>query len=552
MAPKTVAELVDEARRGSGDARDELVRRHYREIALVAVAITNDPTEAEDLSQEAFIRAFRNLDLLVDPDRFAPWLRRIVVGVSIDWLRSFRPNLYRGWDGSDEVAASSGPSPLDRLLHAEMAERVAAALNALPPRYRVPVRLYHLDGLSHAKIAAALDVPVGTVRSLVARARRKLAPLLAAYAPDRSRTIDEVFEERAVSERAPTRFLHVANGTCTTRIIEAAGIPGARSIWADPLYEGPVPGGVSDEELLETRRRFHAGAEAALDPVNDMRRWRSVVAAHEAYDELVLWYEHDLFDQLNLVHLLSWLRGRLPAGTAVSLVCINAFRALHSQAVPIDPDWGPRVVVDTPDPRDPTLFPPGVPLTPPNNPAARQPGQQDLRQGNGPGGPDELNFQFVLRTGYNFTIFFNNSVGAMKEGIGSNWLNGTPADGKRILDLLRSLPNTDLNFATLSSGNTDENGWRDSVYWAEALRPKIMTTGHAPIGAALQYYSGFLDQLKLMEQPRNAWPGFPRSLWPIVRNHTDPTDILKPEVYSTGDPAWSNPQKAPRIAQFCS
>ena len=89
---KTVAELVDAARRGSAEARDELVRRHYREIALVAVAITNDPTEAEDLSQEAFIRAFRNLDLLVDPDRFAAWLRRIVVGVSIDWQRSFRPS----------------------------------------------------------------------------------------------------------------------------------------------------------------------------------------------------------------------------------------------------------------------------------------------------------------------------------------------------------------------------------------------------------------------------------------------------------------------------
>ena len=53
----------------------------------------NDPTEAEDLSQEAFIRAFRNLDLLVDPSRFAAWLRRIVIGVSIDWLRSFRPEL---------------------------------------------------------------------------------------------------------------------------------------------------------------------------------------------------------------------------------------------------------------------------------------------------------------------------------------------------------------------------------------------------------------------------------------------------------------------------
>jgi RNA polymerase sigma factor (sigma-70 family) len=325
MVTKTVGELVADARRGSADARDELVRRHYREIALVAVAITNDPAEAEDLSQEAFIRAFRNLDLLVDPNRFAPWLRRIVVGVSIDWLRSFRPNLFRGWDGSDDVAIGTGPSPFDRVLQAEMAERVAAALNALPPRYRVPVRLYHLDGLSHAKIAASLDVPVATVRSLVARARRKLAPLLAAYAPGDADTTGEVFEEQAVAEAMPTRFLHVANGTCTTSIIEAAGIPGARSIWADPLYEGPVPGGGTDEEVLEARRRFHAGAAAALDPVNDMRRWRSVIEAHDAYDELVLWYEHDLFDQLNLIQLLSWVRSRLPSDKRVSLVSINAF-----------------------------------------------------------------------------------------------------------------------------------------------------------------------------------------------------------------------------------
>ena len=70
-----------------------------------------------------------------------------------------------------------------------------------------------------------------------------------------------------------------------------------------------------------------------------------------------------------------------------------------------------------------------------------------------------------------------------------------------------------------------------------------MTTGHAPVGAALQYYSGFVDQLKLMEQPKNAWPGFPRAQWPIIRNHTDPTDVLKPEVYSTGDPAWFSPDE---------
>ena len=231
-------------------------------------------------------------------------------------------------------------------------------------------------------------------------------------------------------------------------------------------------------------------------------------------------------------------------------VCINAYRALHSVAVPVDPDWGEIVVVDTPDPNDAKWFPPGVPLTPTN---PRQPGQQDLRQGNGPGGPDQINYQFVVRAGTNFTLSANASVGAMKEGLGSNWPNGKPEDGKRILDLIRRMPPTDLAFSTVSSGNTDQNGWRDHVYWAEALRPKIMTTGHAPVGAAMQYYSGFLNQLKLMEFPRAEWPGFPREQWPAVRNHTDPTDILKPEVYEIDDPAWQDPKKENKRAmrEFC-
>src|SRR5690349_17055884 len=96
------------------------------------------------------------------------------------------------------------------------------------------------------------------------------------------------------------RILHVANGTCTTRLIEAAGVPGAVSIWADPLYEGPVPGGLNDAELIEVRARHLAGVAglthdnaqplASIDPVNDLRRWRAVIDRHEAYDELILWF----------------------------------------------------------------------------------------------------------------------------------------------------------------------------------------------------------------------------------------------------------------------
>jgi hypothetical protein len=135
---------------------------------------------------------------------------------------------------------------------------------------------------------------------------------------------------------AQTRFLHVANGTCTTRLIEAAGIPGQSSIWADPLHDGPVPGGLTDEQLLDVRIRHHTeglvatfatwrGSHPSLDPVNDMRQWRATIERHDSYDELILWFEHDLFDQLNLIQLLAWIRERVPAVKPVSLVCIGSF-----------------------------------------------------------------------------------------------------------------------------------------------------------------------------------------------------------------------------------
>lgn len=126
---------------------------------------------------------------------------------------------------------------------------------------------------------------------------------------------------------AKTPFLHVANGTCTTSLIEAAAIPGARSIWADPLYEGPVPANLGDDELLQLRARFLAEPmeSSRADIVNGLREWRTVIDDHRAYSELVLWFEHDLFDQLNLIQILSWIRTRRPTPRVVSLVSVGSF-----------------------------------------------------------------------------------------------------------------------------------------------------------------------------------------------------------------------------------
>ena len=111
--------------------------------------------------------------------------------------------------------------------------------------------------------------------------------------------------------------------------IHEAGIPGSTSIWADPLHEGPVPGQLTDEELLDVRARYLAsGADSDGDPaetIAELRRWREVIDDHESYDELVLWYEHDLFDQLNLIQLLSRIGRAHPVPGPVSLVCVGSF-----------------------------------------------------------------------------------------------------------------------------------------------------------------------------------------------------------------------------------
>ncbi len=172
---RTDAELVEMARQGDAGARDELVRLYQRQTALLAAALVGDLAEGEDLGQEAFVRAFGNLDLLVNPSRFGPWLRRIAFGASIDWLRSFRPDLYRG--SEEEVAPVRDPGPS-----------------------------------RHVKVAERLGLPVGTVRSLVTRARQKLAPLLADHAPEALSHVDELFQEQKMPDSPTRRFLHVANG----------------------------------------------------------------------------------------------------------------------------------------------------------------------------------------------------------------------------------------------------------------------------------------------------------------------------------------------------
>lgn len=122
-------------------------------------------------------------------------------------------------------------------------------------------------------------------------------------------------------------MLHITNGDSTLEQIRLAGIDGELCAWRDALHEGPVPAGLSLEALREGRSRYIAAQgwgnqETVLD---DFARRDEMLEAFRTHDEVVLWFECDLYDQLQLIQILDWLHGRDHANTRVSLVCVQDY-----------------------------------------------------------------------------------------------------------------------------------------------------------------------------------------------------------------------------------
>ncbi|HEY0602739.1 MAG TPA: hypothetical protein VGD58_07500 [Herpetosiphonaceae bacterium] len=126
-------------------------------------------------------------------------------------------------------------------------------------------------------------------------------------------------------------MLHITNGDTTVTRLEVAQIPGQIVAWKDVLHEGPVPAERSLEELREIRARYIAGRgwAAYIDVLADFTQRDAALAGFRAHDEVVLWFEHDLYDQLQLIQLLDWFSGQELGQTSLSLICIGEFAGVE-------------------------------------------------------------------------------------------------------------------------------------------------------------------------------------------------------------------------------
>ena len=170
LSRRTDAALVRAAQRGSGEAVDELFRRHWPAAHRAAWLVVHDAAAAEDIAQEAFLSALRALDRFDRRRPLGPWLHRIVVNRAIDWsrARALRP----------ETAADALPESGATDATPDIGEDIVSALADLGPEHRAVVVLRHLLGYTPGEIAAMLDLPRGTVNSRLRRALDTLAVAL--------------------------------------------------------------------------------------------------------------------------------------------------------------------------------------------------------------------------------------------------------------------------------------------------------------------------------------------------------------------------------------
>src|SRR5262249_12051353 len=260
-------------------------------------------------------------------------------------------------------------------------------------------------------------------------------------------------------------------------------------------------------------------------------------------------------------------RGSIPGSEIVNIhqldpvACIVAFKHIHSGTVPTDPNFPFIPVNPDSDPRENSLYPRLVSLTPPTS-GTPVPGQMNLTTtGFGtipgsPGGPISLFYQFILRDDNNFTFIWHNTTGPLKEGAGSDPGLPSPAIGAKLFGIMDSLPQTDVELGSIVTLGVNTNGVRDPILYQQHIQPKVYIPIHetdaTPISSSLRYKNAYLQAIVAANVAVRR-----ESRWMV-----DPDDFVRPMVYDPHDDRWQKSDDDDhdhgrksgndgRIRQFC-
>ena len=169
-------ELINKILSGDNDAFSEIVTRYKNLVYSVILRMINDYEEANDISQEVFIKVYKNLAKYQPEYKFSTWIMRITTNHVIDYLRKRKQETVNIEDVDYELSSSSNPER--EYLEKEQSEIFAKAIGKLPEMYRLPIVLYHIKRFSYQEIADMLNIPLSKVKNRIFRGRRLLKDIL--------------------------------------------------------------------------------------------------------------------------------------------------------------------------------------------------------------------------------------------------------------------------------------------------------------------------------------------------------------------------------------
>jgi RNA polymerase sigma factor (sigma-70 family) len=233
-----IAEVDAAESRWTPPSWEEVVRAHSARVYRLAYRLTGNKHDAEDLTQEVFVRVFRSLSSYT-PGTFEGWLHRITTNLFLDMARRRQRIRFEGLGDETTQRLHSGPTPAQAFDERHLDSDIAAALEALAPEYRAAVVLCDIEGLSYEEIAATLGVKLGTVRSRIHRGRAQLRAALDHRRP--RRPADHAAAPASASAIAPAATPAPARrGTAVAVPPARAGHPSGLPILASPVQGAPV------------------------------------------------------------------------------------------------------------------------------------------------------------------------------------------------------------------------------------------------------------------------------------------------------------------------
>lgn len=172
---------IKQVKKGDQAAYSDVVQFYQERIYQHCYRMLGNKHEAEDLAQEAFIRAYVNIDSFDERRKFSTWLYRIATNLTIDRIRKRKPDYYldaeiKGTEGLTMYSqlSSTNPLPLEEVENLELNHYIHQQISELPPKYRSIIILRYLEEFSLQEISDILDIPIGTVKTRIHRGREAL------------------------------------------------------------------------------------------------------------------------------------------------------------------------------------------------------------------------------------------------------------------------------------------------------------------------------------------------------------------------------------------